>query len=388
MKRVLMTILVFVMIISFSGCEMSDATESVTEATTETEDWVEYETELKDKADIILGNMTLDEKIYQMMFVTPESITGVGKVTLAGEKMKSALESMPVGGVILFSANIQNPEQVKALIEGMQEYSDTELFIGVDEEGGRVARLSGNSNMGLEKIPPMAKLETEEEAYAVGKKLGNNLEELGFNVDFAPVADVIVNEKNTEIGDRSFGTDSEKVGNMVAALVSGMEETRVHSVLKHFPGHGSTSVDSHTGYSASYRSIEELRECEFIPFKRGIDAGCGFVMVSHMSLVNATREKSASSLSKEVVTGMLREELGFEGIIITDSLSMGAIVNEYETGEAAVKAVEAGCDMLLMPKDVKRAVEAIKKAVEDGRISQSEIDERVRRILIAKNVGI
>ena len=334
--------------------------------------------------DAILNSMTLEEKVCQLMFVTPESITGVGQVIAAGNSTKNALAKYPVGGIIYFSQNLQTPEQTKEMIKNSQNYSKIPLFIGVDEEGGRVARLGSNSQMGVTKHPAMADVKSNEEAYSIGQTLGVELKALGFNVDFAPVADVIVNKKNSEIGDRSFGEDALVVSERVSNLVTGMEEQHVSSVLKHFPGHGSTVANSHNGYSASPRTIEELRACEFLPFKAGIDAGSDFIMVSHMTLTNATEEKLPASLSSEVITGFLKGELGFEGIVITDALNMGAITKEFGNGEAAVKAIEAGADMLLMPADVGVAKEAVMNAVATGRISEERINESVRKILTAK----
>ncbi len=237
---------------------------------------------------------------------------------------------------------------------------------------------------GVTPISPMGELKTEEEAQSAGRTLGKELKELGFNVDFAPVADVLVNSKNTEIGDRSFGSDAEKVSKMVGAFVPAIEGEGVSAVLKHFPGHGSTSVNSHTGYSESKRTLSELRECEFKAFSAGIEAGADFVMVSHMTAVNAVKEKTPSSLSKEIITDMLKGELGFEGIVITDALDMGAVTDSYGSGEAAVMAVEAGADMLLMPQNLGEAYDALLAAVKSGRITKERIDESVRKILTQK----
>ena len=332
----------------------------------------------------LLSQMTLDEKIYQMMFVTAESITGAKSVTAAGEATRTALEKYPVGGIIYFGSNIVSPEQVTQMITNTQSYSKIPLFIGVDEEGGRVARLGNKKAMGTTKLPTMKNVKSAQEAYAIGQTLGQDLKKYMFNVDFAPVADVIVYEKNSEIGDRSFGSDPYQVGDMVQWVVKGLEENGVSSVLKHFPGHGSTKTNSHTVKSESTRTLDELRGCEFIPFKMGIDAGCDFVMVSHMTLTNATEEKLPSSLSYEVITQMLKGELGFDGICITDSLSMGAITTVYDGATAAVMAVKAGADMLLMSPDVLTAKDAIKAAVENGEITEDKIDESVYKILMIK----
>ncbi len=341
----------------------------------------------KSKAEEVLEGMTLSEKIYQMMFVTPESITGVGQVIASGEATKKAIETYPVGGVIYFASNFIDREQTKTMVENIKSYSKIPLFIGVDEEGGIVSRLGSNPAMGVTHHVPMAqigKTGDKTKAYEVGKTLGEDLSSLGFNVDFAPVADVLINPNNSEIGSRSFGSDAALVADMVGEVVSGLEETGVSSCLKHFPGHGSTSVNSHNGKSESTRTKEDLKSEEFLPFIKGIEKGADFVMVSHMTLVNATEKKLPSSISKEVITGMLIEELGFSGIIITDSFSMGAITKEYDENEAVLLAIGAGTDMILMPRDVASTHDAIKKAVENGEITEERIDKSVMKILSLK----
>lgn len=380
MKNFIATILSAVMM--FSACAANDAVVS-TDIPAQ-----EGEQEMVDmnavRAEELLSAMTLDEKICQMMFVTHESVTGANTVVQAGEATRVALEKYPVGGIIYFSKNIKSREQVISMINATQSYSKIPLFIGVDEEGGRVARVADNPNMGTTKIKPMGKVSTTDEAYSIGQRLGSELSALKFNLDFAPVADIVLSDKNSEIGDRGFNGGTWAVGELVSAVVKGLEENNVCSVLKHFPGHGSTTVDSHTGYSASYRTIDELRECEFLPFKKGIEAGSDFVMVSHMTLVNVVKDKLPSSLSYEIVTGYLKGELGFEGVVITDALNMGAIAKNYANSTAAVYAIKAGVDMLLMPPDVEAAKQAILTAVANGEITEDRIDESVRKILKIK----
>lgn len=339
------------------------------------------------RAESILASMSLDEKIYQMFFVTPESITNVSLATAAGETTKNALAKYPVGGIIYFAKNLVNRQQTAEMIANSQSFSKIPLFIGVDEEGGRVARLGSNPDMGTSQLPPMQEIGESgdsKEAYEAGRILGSDLCELGFNVDFAPDADVLVDKKNTEIGDRSFGSDPELVSDMVSAVVKGLQEFDVSAVLKHFPGHGSTTANSHTGYSESTRTAEELRACEFLPFKAGIDADADFVLISHMTLVNAVDEKVPSTLSSEVISGYLFDELGFEGIAVTDSFSMGAITENYSVEEATVKAISAGADMILMTPNIDSAFTAVKDAVLNGEISESRIDKSVKKILETK----
>lgn len=345
------------------------------------------EQEPVDAAEEILKEMSLEEKVWQMMFVTPESITGVSVVVSAGETTKNALQKYPVGGIIYFGQNFESAGQTAEMIKNSQEYSQIPLFISVDEEGGTVSRLGSKSYMGTKGQPAMSEIgatQDGEVAYKVGEELANDLKNLGFNVDFAPVADVLVSSENVETQTRSFGYDAQIVSYMVENVVKGLQNNGVSATLKHFPGAGATTVDTHTGYSANERTIEELRETEFLPFASGIGAGADFVMISHMTLTNATKEKLPCSLSSEVICDMLKGELGFEGIIITDSLQMGAIAEHYTPAEIGVMAVKAGNDMILMPQNMEETHKAIVDAVKSGEISEERINESVKKILKMK----
>lgn len=331
----------------------------------------------------VLDHMTLEEKVYQMFMVTPESLTGKSPVTVAGEVTREALARYPVGGVIYFGQNLVEKTQVYDMIENTQSYTTVPLLIGVDEEGGRVSRLSG---IGVTtRFAPMADYGGDAAAvYDVGRTLGTELAAAGFNLDFAPVADVITNPNNTEIGDRSFSTDPNVAAEMVETMVNGLHDGGTGACLKHFPGHGSTEADSHLGSSVTQRTVEELRQTEFLPFRAGIDAGADMVMISHMSAPNITGDNTPCDLSKTVVTDLLRGELGFTGVVITDSHEMGAITQYYTSGEAAVLAVQAGCDIVLMPNDLEAAAQALLDAVASGELSEARIDESVLRILRMK----
>jgi beta-N-acetylhexosaminidase len=203
-------------------------------------------------------------------------------------------------------------------------------------------------------------------------------------MDFAPVADVLTNPENTEIGDRAFSSSASLTAEMAARFVSGLRETGVAATLKHFPGHGGAYGDSHDGYAESARTLDELRETELLPFVAGIDAGADFVMVSHISLPGIDPSGAPSSLSSAVVTDLLRNTLGFGRIIITDALDMGAVTTMYTEAEAAVSAVRAGADMLLMPQEPEAVAAALKSAVETGELTGERIDESVLRILCVK----
>ena len=382
--------LLIVILVMLTSCCLNSAKKDNQEINNNTINPIESEIQMDSselKVQNIIEKMSLSDMVYQMMFVTPESITGVGVVTEAGNQTKSALNKYPVGGIIYFDYNFISRKQTANMLSKVQEYSKIPLFVGVDEEGGRVARLGEKPEMGTTHLPPMLQIGQSgdvQKAYEAGVTLSNDLSALGFNVNFAPDADVIINPNNTEIGDRSFGSDPNLVAAMVSKIVEGLQSGGVSATLKHFPGHGSTYRNSHSGYSESTRTIEELRSNEFLPFRAGMDAGTDFIMISHMTLVNATKEKVPSSVSKEVITDMLKTELGYTGIIITDSFAMGAVTDMYSTGKAAVKAIQAGVDMILMPPDVEGACDAIINAVETGEIQKERIEESVKKILSLK----
>jgi beta-N-acetylhexosaminidase len=332
----------------------------------------------------LLSTMTINEKINQLLFVTPEALTGVSKVIQAGETTKRSLENYPVGGVILFDNNIESKEQLTTMISQMQTYSKIPLFVGVDEEGGRVSRVSKRF---FTPIAPMGKIGAtgdSRQAFEIGETIAGNIKSLGFNVDFAPVADVLTNPNNEAIGDRSFGSDVNVVSGMVEQEVIGLQSKGVSAAIKHFPGHGGTSADTHNGYVESKRTIEELRATEFLSFKAGIEAGTDFVMLSHITSVNAEDSGLPASLSKKIITEYLKDELGFEKIVITDALNMGAIASQYSAGEVAVISLQAGADMLLCPSDVGATVQGIENALENGDLTEERIDESVAKILQVK----
>lgn len=339
-------------------------------------------------AAVLLSQLTLEEKICQLLFVTPEALTGYSAVTQSGSATQEAINSYPVGGIVYFSANLVTAEQTAEMISNTQSYARARtgvgLFIGVDEEGGSVARLA--DNLGTTAFEDMAVYGAQGDtsvAYEIGATLAADLRSMGFNVDFAPVADVLTNDDNQVVRYRSFGSDPELVSAMVSSEVQGLLDGGVLCAPKHFPGHGSTGGDTHDGFAATDRTMEELEECDLKPFRAAILAGAPMIMVGHMTMTALDSENPAS-LSNAIVTGLLREQLGYDGIIITDALNMGAITDLCSSGEAAVRALEAGCDMLLCVPSVETAVNAITAAVEEGRLTEERIDESVRRILTAK----
>ena len=335
----------------------------------------------------IVGSMTLHEKICQMLIVQPDAITGVTGTTVAGEVTQAALEKYPVGGFIHFAPNIVTGEQISLFNSTSQEYSTIPLFIGVDEEGGRVARL--RSQLGAHSVRAMLTYRDDGEETALNNAiiLSDALKTHGFNLNFAPVADVWSNPANTVIGDRAYSKDFDTAAVLVAAAVRGFRESGIACALKHFPGHGDTREDSH--HSAAYvsKTLDELRDNEFQPFKAGIEAGADMVMTGHIIVPDAC--DLPATLSKILITDILRNELGFEGVVITDSLIMNAISKHFDAEFIAVTAIDAGVDIILMPENVDETILALSDAVESGVISESRIDESVSRIIRLKiSIGL
>ena len=341
-----------------------------------------------DAVNEILDKMTLEEKVFQMFIVTPEMLTGAQNVTEAGAVTEESLVKCPVGGLIYMSPNLLDREQTIKMLKRTQEYSyETEelpLFLCIDEEGGKVQRIAGKDSFGIKSIKPMKNVESADEAYEIGAEIGAYLSELGFNVDFAPDADVLTNQDNSVIGSRSFGDDPSRVTEYASAYSRGLKSKGVLSTFKHFPGHGATTDDTHKGFAYTDKNLEELRKRELVPFASAQAEGVDFVMVSHISVPGILGDNTPCTMSKQMITGVLREELGYEGMIITDAMNMAAITGNYDGVQAVVEAVKAGADLVLMPGDMRASADAIVKAVNSGDIDISAIDDSVKKIIRKK----
>lgn len=346
---------------------------------------------IEERTEEILAGMTREEKVAQLFIVTPDALTGKTGVKEGGEALKQALADYPVGGVVYFSGNIETPEQTKTLLK--ETWLDSKAaavlpaFLAVDEEGGSVARVAGNPAMGIKNVGDMAAVGAtgdERKAYEAGKTIGGYLSELGFNLDFAPDADVLTNPENTVVKKRSFGSRPELVSDMALAYMDGLSEANVAGCLKHYPGHGATAADTHEGYAYIEKDLEQLKEADLIPFIRGIEEGAPVIMVGHISLPKVTGDEMPASLSQKMIADILRTDLGYDGLVITDALNMGAITKQYTSKEACILALEAGADMLLMPEDFKSAYSGVLEAVNEGRISEEAMDETVKRIIRVK----
>lgn len=364
----------------------ADVTESGTtteEQTADSQETTEVTEEEKPSlVDETLAGMTLHEKVCQMMFVTPEELTGEDGVTVAGDATRQALENYPVGGIVYFAKNLESQDQVKEMIDNSQKYSSIGLFVATDEEGGVVNRLM--NTVGTTYIGSMYyhKDDGDETAYENAYTIANDMSALGFNLDFAPVADVWSNPDNTVIGERAYSDDYAQAAELVGNAVKGFNDGGVMCTLKHFPGHGDTAEDSHYSSAYVHRTKEEIMADEMQPFRSGIEAGAEFVMVGHLIVPDI--DEVPATLSYKIATGILRDELKFEGVAITDSFEMESIADNYSVDDAVVMSVKAGMDMILQPKDMASAVNSIEQAVADGELSEDRIDESVRRILTLK----
>ena len=340
---------------------------------------------LEEIVEACISAMPVEDKVAQLFMVTPESLTGASKVTQAGEKTQEVLNQYRVGGFVYFGDNLVDKEQVTNMLSATAGYNLYDMFFAIDEEGGKVSRVQ-KSKIEVPEVGNMSEIGATgdaNKAYEAGKTIGQYLRELGFNVDFAPVADVVTATDKATIGDRSFGSDPAVVGQMVQKCAEGIQENGVSACLKHFPGLGDTTTDTHEERVVIEKSLEELQATDFVAFKDAIDAGVDFVMVSHATATGID-EVYPSSLSKKVITEQLRDYLGYDGIVITDAFNMKAITEYYTTEEACVKAIKAGADMILMPENFEAGYNAVLEAVKDGSISEERIDDSLKRIFRVK----
>lgn len=374
------------------GTELPGENVAVTEEVTE-QPQTEVQTDpVEEQAAQLVSQMTLEDKIAQMFVITPNALTGYASgVTAAGDTTKEAYQSRPVGGIVYMADNLTDPEQTTTMLSNMQEIARERtglpVFLCVDEEGGSVARIAGNDAFGVTDVGNMSDIGASgdvQNAYNAGSTIGSYLAALGFNVDFAPVADVLTNPDNQVLGQRSFGSDAQTVAGMVTSELQGLSAAGVYGMVKHFPGHGGTSGDSHDGAVSTDKTLEELMAEELVPFQSAIDGGVNFVMVGHISAPNVTGDNAPATLSKVLITDVLRGQMGYNGIVITDAMNMEAITGFYNSDKAAVLAVTAGADMILMPADYNTAYTGILNAVNDGTITEERINESVTRIVKAK----
>ena len=347
-------------------------------------------------AEKILESMTLNEKIGQLFIIRPDQLDTRltleeihnDKVDAEGIKnfnpvMLETLKKFPAGGFAIFRKNLESPEQIKKLNQALKDSSKILPFIAVDEESGRISRIANNKNFNVTRFKSTEDIAKKGQTHEAALTIAKYLSEYGFNYDFAPVADVNTNPQNIVIGDRAFGNDPEFVAKNVSEFLDGLHAYNIVGSIKHFPGHGDTKNDTHVGKVTIYKTWPELLKCEIIPFKANLDKADS-VMTAHINLPNVTKDNLPATFSYELITEKLRGELKYNGVVITDAFNMGAVKNNYTSENAALLAIKAGCDIVLMPYDYIAAFEGVLNAVKSGEISEERINQSVRRILTMK----
>ena len=359
----------------------------------------------------IIDKMTLEQKVAQLFVVSPETLTGVDSVQYAGDMTYQALQDYPVGGIVFAKDNIDSSSQFGTMTDNLQSYSEDisglPLFLAAAEEGGSASVLGNNDNLdeyyensysdddsdyssssansvhsGAPSMSEIGRKDDSTNAYEAGKSIGSLMSAYGLNLDLAPVADVL-SGNSTGIGDRTFGTDVQTVSDMALEVIRGIQEEDVNAAMKYFPGYGAASSNL-SGFPVINSSLDELKKKEFLPYSNAIAQGLDFVMVGHISVPNVTGDDTPASLSEKMISEVLRKDLGFKGIVMTDYLNDRTIVKNYSAADAAVKAIQAGADLLLEPDDLDAAYEGVLKAVKKGDITEDRLDESIYRILRVK----
>ena len=359
----------------------------------------------------IIDKMTLEQKVAQLFVVSPETLTGVDSVQYAGDMTYQALQDYPVGGIVFAKDNIDSSSQFGTMTDNLQSYSEDisglPLFLAAAEEGGSASVLGNNDNLdeyyensysdddsdyssssansvhsGATSMSEIGRKDDSNNAYEAGKSIGSLMSAYGLNLDLAPVADVL-SGNSTGIGNRTFGTDAQTVSDMALEVIRGIQEEDVNAAMKYFPGYGAASSNM-SGFPVINSSLDELKKKEFLPYSNAIAQGMDFVMVGHISVPNVTGDDTPASLSEKMISEVLRKDLGFKGIVMTDYLNDKTIVKNYGAADAAVKAIQAGADLLLEPDDLEAAYEGVLKAVKKGDITEDRLDESIYRILRVK----
>lgn len=365
----------------------------------------------KKSADEIVSAMSEEEKIAQLLMPDfrqwkDSGQTAVSDMTVLSDEVKQILQDYKFGGVILFANNVKQTEQTVRLTDDLQEANadggNIPLLIATDQEGGSVVRLgsgcrmTGNMALGATR--------DEDAAFDTGDIMGSELHALGINVDYAPVMDTNDNPKNPVIGLRSFSDDPQLVARLGIQVMKGLQSNNIATALKHFPGHGNTSTDSHTGMPVVNKTMEQLKKVELVPFQAAIDEGADIIMTTHIQYPKIITEKlptknggtikPPATLSKEILTGLVRDEMGFDGVIVTDAMNMQGITDNFNEPEATLYAIKAGADMVVMPTilrskaDIKNKldpiIDKIKTEAETDKELQSRIEESAKRIVQLK----
>ncbi len=326
---------------------------------------------LDELVDALLQEMTLEEKVAGMFIVSPESITGVGKVVQAGEGTKKALEQYPVGGILYAEKNFKSEEQFLEMMTNTRTYSRFPLFLAVQRECG------SSESFGVPETAKAAELTKTQEVQAAYTTIAEKLATYGMNMNIAPVADVVSEEGNQSLQGRTFGSDAATAAPLVSAAVTALQEKEISAVLTKFPGEG--SINTSQGMTIT-KTPEELKNSEFLTYQMAIQNGVDCILVSNASAPEVVGDETPCSMSGVIIQDILRKELGFQGVVMTDMLNDKTITAKYSAGESAVTAILAGADILFVPEDYPKAYEGVMQAIADGTITEDRIQESLVRI--------
>lgn len=371
--------------------------------------------EATSRVDEILAGMTIDQKIGQMIMPDFRKWQAEGEdaqsdMTVLNDEVAEIIDKYDFGGVILFAENVKETEQTLKLTNDLQDAAianeagngDIPLLITIDQEGGIVYRLG--SGTALPGNMAIGATNSEEDARLAGEIIGRELSALGINVNFAPVFDTNNNPNNPVIGLRSISSDPQRVARLGVPMMQGMQEYDIATAAKHFPGHGDTATDSHTGLPMVNKSYEELKELELVPFQAAVDNGVDMLMTAHIQYPQVETDTVTSkadgseiyvpaTLSDDIITGIVREDMGFDGVVVTDAMNMDAISTNFGESEAVIMAIQADVDICLMPTILRskadmakmdQIIADVKAALEDGTITEDMLNDSVKRILTLK----
>lgn len=344
-------------------------------------DVITPEEQLEDYIDTVIAGMTLEEKVAGLIITTPEQLTGVDVATRGGSGTQTAIEAMPLGGLVYYAQNMQNADQLKEMLSNTIGYSKYPIFLAVNE-GGDADSSVQNSSIEVTAVKEPGEISSAAEAYTLGNTIGGYLAELNFNVNFAPNAELL-HVENAAVADNCFGGDAAVTAEYVSAFVKGLEEQKISAALKTFPGTGHLTESTADGTVNTNKTRADYAD-DFTVFKAGMDAGADFVMVSHIVASELSGGVDPCSMSSSVVTDILRNEMGYSGIIITEPMNVKAITEYYSASEAAVAALKAGCDMILIPENLQEAYQGILDGVQNGTVAEARINDSLKRVFRVK----
>lgn len=329
----------------------------------------------------MISEMTLEEKVAGIFIVTPESLVGQNNVTKAGDGTKEALEKYAVGGIVYSKKNITSAEQLTEMVNATQSYSRYPLFIAIEENGGDDSAVQ--AALKLDKVDSQLDMATTGDVnviYNNYKSIGSYLTQYGFNLLLGPSADILTDSDKSKIGKNSFGKDKDTVSSYVNQAIGGLHETGISTCVKHFPGEGAADGNPENEMTATTSSADLLLSNDMVPFITAAQAQTDMIMVSHESAEVITNNTTPCSMSKEIMTDVLRAQMQFDGVIITEAMNVPAITEYYTDEESVIKAIKGGADMILAPAKFEAAYSAVLEAVQEGSIAEERLNDSLKRI--------